>query len=111
MSILVGAFRWCILSLVHLRKRAAVFDFRIRLAGRIGGRFAGDQAGAAAEREIFESPLNENDHAALKLDDVDEVDEEPHQPSEQTGNVDTRNICYRGRAADHGHVSFIEIMK
>src|SRR5882724_899006 len=34
---------------------------------------AGNQARAAAKRYIFESPLNENDHAALKLDNVNQM--------------------------------------
>src|SRR6266700_7905913 len=77
----------------------------------IRGGFAGDQARAGAEREIFESPLNEHENAALKLHDIDQVDEEPHQPSWQSGNVDTKNICHRSRAANHGHLALIKIMK
>src|ERR1700674_3709834 len=84
---------------------------RTCLIDRISSSFAGDQASAAAERQVLESPLNENDDAALKLHDVNQVDEEPHQPGKQPGNVDAKNICHRGRAANHGHVSFIEIMK
>src|SRR5712664_4240909 len=84
---------------------------RTCLIDGVRGGFAGDQAGAAAEGQIFESPLYENADAALKLHDVNQVDEEPHEPGEQPGNVDAKNICHRGRAADHGHLTFIEIAK
>src|SRR5258708_29986457 len=77
---------------------------RACLVEGIRGGFAGDQARAAAEGQVFESPLNEHENAALKLHDVDQVDEEPHQPSWQSGNVDTKNIGHRSRAANHGHL-------
>src|SRR5229473_2501007 len=78
---------------------------------RLRGCIAGDQAGTAAEGQVFESPLNKNDDAALKLHDINQVDEKPHQPGQQTGNVDAKNVCDRGGAADHGHFALIEIMK
>src|SRR5216684_7979481 len=78
---------------------------------RFRGIIAGDQAGAAAEGQIFESPLNENQDAALKLYDINQVDEKPHQPGKQAGNVNTKNIGHCRRAADHGHLAFIEIME
>src|SRR2546427_1585658 len=53
---------------------------RRRFFDRIRGGFAGDQTGAAAKGQILESPLNENEDAALKFHNVDQVDEEPHQP-------------------------------
>src|SRR6266850_2679052 len=43
----------------------------------IRGGLAGNQARAAAKREVFESPLNENDHAALKFHNVNQVHKEP----------------------------------
>src|SRR5580693_5539516 len=89
----------------------AIVTHRACLVDRISGGLAGDQARAAAKREVFESPLYENADAALKLHDVNQVDEEPHEPGEQSGNVDAKNIRHRGRAADHGHLAFIEIMK
>src|SRR5882762_7626112 len=89
----------------------ALATHRPCLVDRISGSLAGDQARAAAEREVFESPLYEDADAALKLHDVNQVDEEPHEPGEQPGNVDAKNICHRGRTADHGHLALIEIMK
>src|SRR6266851_6874060 len=82
---------------------------RTCLIDGVRGGFAGDQAGAAAEGQIFESPLYENADAALELHDVNQMDEKPHEPGEQPGNVDAKNIGDRGRAADDGHFTLIEI--
>ena len=49
------------------------------LDGICGGG-AGDEAGSAAESQLFKSPLNENHYAILKFHDVDEVDEQPGEP-------------------------------
>src|SRR6267378_8213921 len=77
------------------------------LTAGVRGGFAGDQASAATEGEKLEPPLNENKDAALKLHDVNQVDEEPHQPGQQTGNVEAKNIGHRGSAANHGHLAFV----
>ena len=79
------------------------------LGGADGG--AGDDAGAAAEGEVFEAPLDEDLDAALKLDDVHEVDEEPGHPRDQAGDVNAENIGDGGGATDDGHVTFIEIVE
>src|SRR5437899_422041 len=84
---------------------------RACLLDRIRGSFAGDQARATAEGQVFKSPLNENDDAALKLHDVNQVDEEPHQPGQRPGNVDAENVCNRGGAPDHCNLALVEIMK
>jgi hypothetical protein len=92
----------------------STFSFRfigVRPVNGIRGGFAGDQARAAAEREVFESPLNEDEHATLKLDDVNEVDKEPDQPGGQAGDVEPENVGDRSGSANHGHVAFIEIVK
>src|SRR6266849_5769966 len=91
--------------------RIAPVMHRTGLIDRVGSGDAGDQACAAAEREIFETPLNENDDAALKLNYIDQVDEEPHQPGEQPRDMDSKDICHRGGAADYRHFAFVEVMK
>jgi len=53
------------------------------LSGICGG-VAGDQAGSAAEGQIFKSPLNEDHYAVLKFHDVDEMDEEPGEPGDES---------------------------
>src|SRR6267143_4691158 len=77
----------------------------------IRGGLAGNQAGAAAKREVFESPLNENDHAALKFYNVDQVDKEPDQPCGQPRNVKAKNVSDGRGAADDGHIPLIEVVK
>ncbi len=61
----------------------------------------------AVKGKVFESPLNEHGHAALKLNDVDEVDEEPHEPGKQPGNVETENVGDCGGTANDRHFAFV----
>jgi len=81
------------------------------LVKRVGDGRAGDEAGAAAEGEILEAPLDENENAALELNDVDEMDEEPNKPGGKTGNVNAENAGDGGGAADDGHVAFVEVVE
>src|SRR5882724_8458639 len=80
---------------------------RVWLTAGVRGGFAGDQASAETEGQKLESPLNENQDAALKLHDVNQVDKQPHQPGQQTRNVEAINIGHRGGAANHGHLAFV----
>src|SRR5438876_206358 len=80
----------CEAEILALHAIGLVSHRRCLLNGIRGG-FAGDQARSAAKRQIFESPLDEYENAALKLNDIDQVDEQPHQPGGQPGNVDTKN--------------------
>ena len=64
---------------------------------RVGGCIAGDQAGAAAERRVFKATLNENEDAASKLNNVNQVDEEPHQPGRKRGHGKYWPLRQRGR--------------
>jgi hypothetical protein len=77
----------------------------------VGVEFAGDQAGAAAEGKVKEAPLDQDEDAALEFNDVDEVDEEPDEPGDETGHVDAENVGDGGGAADDGHVAFVEIFE
>jgi len=75
----------------------------------IGDGGAGDEAGAAAEGQILEAPLDEDENAALEFDDVDEVDEQPDKPGRKAGNVNAENVGDSGGAADDGHFAFVEV--
>ena len=77
----------------------------------VGGRFTGDEASAAAEGDVLETPLNENLNAALELNDVHEMDEEPDEPSEKAGDVQSENIGNGGGATDNSHVALVEIVE
>jgi hypothetical protein len=72
---------------------------------------AGDQARATAEGEIEETPLDENENAALELDDVHEVDKKPDEPGRETRDVEAENIGDGSSAADDRHVPFVEVAK
>lgn len=80
-------------------------------SGGFVGEFAGDQAGATVERKIEEAPLDEDNNAALELDDVDEVNEEPDEPGNEAGDVDPENVGDCGSPADDGHIAFVEILE
>jgi hypothetical protein len=80
-------------------------------SGLVGGGFAGDEAGAAAEREVEKTPLDEDDDAALEFDDVDEVDEDPQAPGGEAGNVNAENVGDGGGAADDSHIALVEIFE
>jgi hypothetical protein len=89
-----------------------VFFFHVEAGGLregVGDGFTGDEASAAAEGEVLETPFNENLDATLKLNDVHEMDEEPDEPGEKTGDVQTENVGDGSGAADDGHVALIEI--
>ena len=95
-------------------KRLAVFLVHVQAGGLregVGGRFTGDEASAAAEGEVLETPLNENLNAALELNDVHEMDEEPDEPSEEAGDVQAENIGDGSGATDNGHVALVEIVE
>ena len=70
---------------------------------------ARDQPGAAAEGEVEESPLDKDENTALELDDIQEVNEKPDEPSGQTGDMEAEDVGNRGGAANHGKVAFVEV--
>src|SRR5229473_3167849 len=78
-----------------------------RLQIAFGG--AGNQARAAAKREIFESPLNKDEHATLELDDIHQVNEQPDEPRGPAPKMKAKNISNRGGAPDDRHVTFVEV--
>ena len=93
-------------------RRLVVFLVHVEAGGLregVGDSFTGDEASAAAEGEVLETPLNENLNAALELNDIHEVDEEPDEPSEEAGDVQAENIGDGSGATNNGHVTLVEI--
>ena len=82
-----------------------------RRNGGLGVGRAGDEAGAAVVGEIEKAPLDEDENAALKFDDVHEMDEEPYEPRGQAGDVEAENVGDGGGASDDGHVAFVDVVK
>src|SRR5215831_15788989 len=72
---------------------------------------AGDETRSAAESHVLKSPLNENQDAALALDNVRQVDERPHQPRRQTPKMYAENVGHRGRPSNDGKISFVEVIE
>src|SRR6266849_7487383 len=70
---------------------------------------AGNQARAAAKRQILESPLHKDEHATLELDDIHQVNEQPDEPRRPAPKMKAKNISNRGGAADDRHVTFVEV--
>jgi hypothetical protein len=70
-----------------------------------------NQPRAATKRQILESPLNENENAALKLHDVHQVDKQPDHPGDHAGDVQAKDVGDSGGSADYRHIAFIEIME
>ena len=55
--------------------------------------------------------MDENLNAALELDDVHEVNEEPREPCGESGDVDAKDVGDGSGATDDGHVAFVEVME
>jgi len=81
------------------------------LSEGVGDGGAGDEAGAAAEGEVLEAPLDEDEDTAFEFDDVDEMDEEPDKPGGEAGEVNAEDVGDGGGASDDGHFSFVEVME
>src|SRR6266567_2791866 len=70
-----------------------------------------NQTRAAVEGQVLKPPLDEDENAALKFDNVNQVDEQPDQPCEQARKMHAKNIRNRGGTSDHRHVALVEIVK
>src|SRR4029077_8856478 len=71
----------------------------------------GDQASSPTERQILESPLNEHQDPVLEFHNVHQMDEQPDQPRRKAGDMKPKNVRDGRRAADNGHVAFVEIFE
>src|SRR4029077_18866391 len=75
---------------------------------------AGDQAGAALVGEIRPGPLDHHDQAIAESDEEKNVDEEPCQPGEISGQVKLAGLSELGDgggAADGGQAAFVVVPK
>lgn len=93
-------------------RRSVVFLVHVEVGGwgeGVGDGFAGDEACAAAEGEVLETPFDENLNAALELNEIHEMDEEPDEPGEKTGDVQPEDTGDGSGATNDGHISLVEI--
>src|SRR5258705_4894480 len=77
----------------------------------ISSRGTGNQSRPAIESQVLDRPLDENQNAALELDEVHQMDECPDEPSRKTRNMDTEDVRHRMPPANDGHVAFVEIFE
>ena len=77
------------------------------IEAEIGGRGSRDQARPTGERQILDSPLDDDD-AALELDEAREVDEGPHDPGEQARQVHAEHVRDGRPPADHREAALVE---
>src|SRR5712664_2235967 len=64
-----------------------------------------DQADGPVVEEVVPRPVHEHDDAAAEADDVDQVDEEPHQPAQEPGQANRSELRHGRVAPDRGHDS------
>src|SRR5258708_13833972 len=77
----------------------------------IRGSDARDQPCTATECQILYRPLNENENATLKRNQIGYMDKSPNQPGQEPRNVKTENVRHRGRASNHCQRPFVEVTK
>src|SRR5262245_15366267 len=78
------------------------------LIRRTGQRvWPGDEAGRAVAGEVVPAPLEEHHQAAFIFDDIDEMDEEPGEPSEVAGEFEPAQIGDSTRSANRRQVAMI----
>src|SRR5215469_11672887 len=75
----------------------------------IGGGHTGDKPRPAAESHVLDCPFHEDHDAALKLDDIHQVDEGPYYPRRQTPKMYAEDICDCGCPSDNCKISFVKV--
>src|SRR5262249_45234540 len=88
--------------------------FAVHLLGRMFAhgpprQLARNQSRAATERHVLNSPLDQHLNPALEFHNVQQMDKGPHKPRDKSRNVKTKNVSHRRPAANHRHVSLVEI--
>src|ERR1700738_1895111 len=71
----------------------------------------GNEARTAAKGQIFKSPLHEDQHATLKLDDVHQVNKQPDEPGRPAPKIKPKNVGNGRGASDDRHVALVEVPK
>ena len=71
----------------------------------------GDQPSRSVPGEVIPGPLDKNQQAVLKLDNVHEVDRQPHQPCEIAAESPRADHGNRSVPTDRGHGSQVAVSK
>ena len=83
---------------------------RIRFpAGEVGA--AGDEACSAFVGHVGPGPLNKDEQAVSESDEEEDVNEEPGEPGEESGDVDFAELGDGSGASDGGEGTFVPVME
>jgi hypothetical protein len=80
----------------------ALFGSHLFIEVEISYRGTGNQSRSTVERQVLDRPLDENQYAALELDEVHQIDERPDEPSQKARNMEAEDIRHRSPLADDG---------
>src|SRR5204862_1354732 len=78
-------------------------------SGRLAGTSRGDDARAATVCQEARAPACEHDQPVLDTDQIEEMHEEPGQPGDEAGQLDTVQIGYSLRLADRRQIPLVEV--
>src|SRR5215470_8415257 len=81
----------------------------LALEVEVGGGGSGDQTRPAAEGQVLDGPLDEDENPALELDQVHQVDERPDDPGGEAREAESKRVGDRCPSADYGEVSLVEV--
>src|SRR5437879_5937635 len=85
--------------------------FRVRKAMEGKWIFARDKPGRPVACDFVGGPLNEHKHLVAKLDQADQMHEQPGVPGQNSGETDPAEVDDRGMPADRGHAAPVLVMK
>src|SRR5215467_6023541 len=90
---------------------SALASPRFRLFHRLSLRGSGDQPRTVIVGEIGPGPLDHYKEAITKTDEEQQVNEQPGQPGEESGEMQLAQVSHRVRPPNGGEASFVEILK
>ena len=71
----------------------------------------GDQASGAIPGDVIPEPLKHDEDSILKTGEIQNVDEQPRQPSDTTGQSPITRLHHSARSPDRRHIAFVPILK
>src|SRR5215468_7691981 len=70
-----------------------------------------DEPGTAIARNVVVHPLRQHQQSILEFDEIHQVDEDPHEPGDESGDAKEAKIGDSFVAADGREVAFVEIVE
>src|SRR5579883_1369298 len=72
---------------------------------------AGDQPHRPVVEEVIPRPVDQDEHPVAEADQLNEVDEEPHNPRRKAGEAEPPELGNRGVPPDGGHGATVTVHK